>query len=400
MITMMSALLSLSGCGADLNITTSQPAASPVAEAGTGAAETAGQTANGAAEANAAGQAAANTAGTANAAADIQGITGVWNEADTLDSRTLTVNADGTYVLAYKGGGSQFGTVKAETTENPDGSPCVWYNFYENVGILWEGFQKSGDTQNDLYSGQDGAVHFVRAAASDSNAAGNTASEPAPDVNLLNGEWYYEEQDPQNGAVYNVEGYVTVEAGGTYCYQPKNGSDSRRGTIKVDYDEFGDGSRVPFFTFYENNGTFWIGTYCQQNASDTYYIGNGGTARLMRRTTMESPFDDYVGQWQCDRCTITIADQGAGYGVEIHWADSASEDNVWTYSCVGSEDGTGIECYGGGTLVHTVTAEDGTETQTVVYNDGTAVFKMKGGMIFWQDVKEQRGDQMGFQKIS
>ncbi|MBP5604993.1 MAG: hypothetical protein J6X60_05560 [Ruminiclostridium sp.] len=73
----------------------------------------------------------------------ITDITGVWNEADAIDSRTLTVNEDGTFKLEYKNGGSLSGTVKIEYMEFPDGSRTPWFNFYEEDGTMWEGFSRS-----------------------------------------------------------------------------------------------------------------------------------------------------------------------------------------------------------------------------------------------------------------
>ena len=231
-----------------------------------------------------------------------------------------------------------------------------------------------------------------------SKSAENTASSADTDITPLVGEWYHQEQNPQNGAVYDDTGVVTIAANSTYTYQPKDGSAPKKGTIKVDYDEYSNGDKVPFWAFYDNDGSFFIGIYCTKDTLNTYYIGNGGAERLDRKTENGNPFDEYIGTWQCDRCSIRIFEQGTGYGVEIHWADSASEDNVWTYSCDGSDDGTYMECNYGGTLTHIVTAEDGSEGRTVVYDDGTAKFNIKGGTLFWQDGKEDKAAQMGFQK--
>lgn len=126
---------------------------------------------------------------------------------------------------------------------------------------------------------------------------------------------------------------------------------------------------------------------------------NGGMARLLPKDQREDDFSDYIGIWQYDRCTIQIGEQGEGYLVTIHWADSASEDNVWSYQCSGMSDKMGLECTGGGTLTHIVTAEDGTETRTVVYSDGTAFFRQKDGRLFWSDGKENKGMEMDFEKI-
>lgn len=96
--------------------------------------------------------------------ADIYNIAGVWYEADVLDSRTLTINEDGSYTLAYRGGGAAYGTVKIEYEEHPDGSLTAWYNLYEDDGKLFAGFQKTDEfPQDNLYSGHDGEMHFERA---------------------------------------------------------------------------------------------------------------------------------------------------------------------------------------------------------------------------------------------
>ncbi|MBQ5339296.1 MAG: hypothetical protein IK134_01295 [Oscillospiraceae bacterium] len=251
-----------------------------------------------------------------------------------------------------------------------------------------------GQTTADAAQTTQASAETTQASAG--QTADNTNIEP------LIGEWYYQEQDSQNGALYNMAGFVTVKADSTYLYQPRNGAAPKKGTVKVDYDEYGNGDKVPFWAFYDNDGNFFIGIYCTQEHCDTFYVGNGGSERIVRKTENENPYDEYVGTWQCDRCSIRISDvseQGYSYDVEIHWADSASEDNVWTYSCFCSDDGTYIECTDGGTLTHIVTADDGTETRTVVYNDGAAKFNIKGGTLFWQDVKEDKGHQMGFVKL-
>ena len=221
-----------------------------------------------------------NTESVKASADDLKNIIGTWYEADVLDSRTLTVNSDGTYELAYRGGGSDYGVVKISKGEHPDGSADNWYDFYRSEDELWAGFPVTDEPQDDIYSGQDGAMHFIRASAVDNDS--------------------------------------------------------------------------------------------------------------------DDSLKEYIGTWQCDRCSISISDQ---YVAEVHWADSASEDNVWTYSCICSPDHTFIECNCGGTLVHVVTDETGSETRTEVYNDGTAKFSIRGGILFWQDGKEDRAQQMGFNKI-
>ena len=222
-----------------------------------------------------------------------------------------------------------------------------------------------------------------------------------PDVSVLTGEYRYQLRDEKPGEFFIDEGYVTVNADGTYIYQPKDGSLRQNGVVQLEYDEHPDGSRSPLFVFREKESNeVWNGTYdCEPDGKGAFYLGNGGMARLLPKDQHEDDFSDYIGIWQYDRCTIQIGEQGEGYLVTIHWADSASEDNVWSYQCSGMSDNMGLECTGGGTLTHIVTAEDGTETRTVVYSDGTAFFRQKGGRLFWSDGKENKGMEMGFEKI-
>lgn len=218
-------------------------------------------------------------------------------------------------------------------------------------------------------------------------------------VPAIVGEWRYQEQDLQAGDVYNDIGYITVNADGTYIYQPKDGSLRKSGTVSVVYVKHPDESETASYSFFED-GIFWIGTdSCEPNGKGAFYVGNAGMERLLPKDQREDDFSDYIGIWQYDRCTIQIGEQGEGYLVTVRWADSASEDNIWNYSCSGMSDNTGLECTGGGTLTHVVTAEDGTETRTAVYSDGTAFFRQKGGRLFWSDGKENKGMEMGFEKI-
>ena len=98
------------------------------------------------------------------AKAAIADIVGQWNEV-AIYPRVLTVKEDGSFTLADLMGDTETtGKVKLEQEEHPDGSTSDWYNFYDAEGAFWAGFARSDEAgaQNDLYSGQDGAMHFMR----------------------------------------------------------------------------------------------------------------------------------------------------------------------------------------------------------------------------------------------
>ena len=96
-------------------------------------------------------------------AADIKEIAGFWHEEGVLDARSLIISGNGNYELYSRGGGAAYGTVQVAWEQHPDGTYSPWYNFYDADGTLWMGCAKSNESpQHDLWSGQDGALHFAR----------------------------------------------------------------------------------------------------------------------------------------------------------------------------------------------------------------------------------------------
>ncbi|ORT99276.1 hypothetical protein D081_2005 [Anaerovibrio sp. JC8] len=219
----------------------------------------------------------------------IQGIIGTWSEGDVMDARTLKVNPDYTYELSYKGGGTSFGTIRVIAEEHPDGSYSPWFVFDENDGTNWTCFAKTdedGILQEELWSGQDGAFHFIRC--------------------------------------------------GTY-----------------DYKHFSE-SIAP---------------------------------------------KDYLGVWACGRCNIVIDKKGNAYVVDITWANSAAEHRYWTYSCRYDKDNAVIVCPGNGICNDCIVYENGKESDTNVYSDGSCVLILRNGVLKWVDRKDNAGADMEFLKV-
>ena len=87
-------------------------------------------------------------------------IAGTWIE-DGEAGGTLLINVDGTFEFTI---GDTFtkGTVKLEKEEYPDGTTSPRFSLYEDNGDFFLGFIVGEGTQpTELYSGQDGARHFV-----------------------------------------------------------------------------------------------------------------------------------------------------------------------------------------------------------------------------------------------
>lgn len=94
----------------------------------------------------------------------VAALEGTWINADNDSDKLEITKTDDLYVGNFKAG-SVTGTVKLEFTLNPDNSQAFWYTFYTDDGKFWNGFGVSGEIPlENLYSGQDGAIHYVRSA--------------------------------------------------------------------------------------------------------------------------------------------------------------------------------------------------------------------------------------------
>ena len=103
------------------------------------------------------------------------------------------------------------------------------------------------------------------------------------DIKNLVGQWTYQvATDNKTVDISSKDnGTITVKEDSTYTYTDLDGN-THSGTIKVDYEEYSNGDKVPYFSFHEGE-KFFIGCYCGQNFPDEYYIGNGGMERLVRK---------------------------------------------------------------------------------------------------------------------
>lgn len=68
-------------------------------------------------------------------------IIGMWFEAGEMFPRTLVVSENGDFQLDYRGGGSLYGTVSAETANGE-----TWFCFYDEEHELWGRFRKAADS--------------------------------------------------------------------------------------------------------------------------------------------------------------------------------------------------------------------------------------------------------------
>ncbi len=217
---------------------------------------------------------------------NLNDLVGTWYEADVLDSRTLIIDQSGNFTLEYRGGGALYGTIEVTTEVMPDDTETYWYTFFDQEGEVWEALAIPDEgIQDDLYFGQGGEPHFVKA------------------------------------------------------------------------DSDGESSEA-----------------------------------------VDAAVQEFLGLWQCDRCSITIDDGFSGIVAAISWANSADETVEWYYSCVYDES-TGTLVCNGDAIKQVVAEEDGESVGDVEYFNGSGSFAINDGILTWTDEEEDTGAGMEFEKV-
>ena len=204
---------------------------------------------------------------------DYMQIAGIWHEENVLDSRTLTVDGDGTYKLSYRGGGSEYGKIEIERQVlGVDDVVNIWYCFYKNDGTLWESFRltERENMSPALVSGFDDTASVFGLGDGDSSGEpGNTLAA----VKRFMGNW-------SCGRCYIS---ISNNGDGTYRAEVKWSSSAAEGsawTYICTYDAENDalvcngtGVNVHYLYTEEGQGT---NTEIYNNGSAMFYTDNNG----------------------------------------------------------------------------------------------------------------------------
>ena len=214
---------------------------------------------------------------------DYMQIAGVWYEENVLDTRALTIDGDGTYRLAYRGGGSEYGNIKIERQVlGADDVVNIWYCFYKNDGTLWESFRltERGNMSPALVSGFDSSSSVFGLA--DGDATGEPDATLAA-VKRFMGNWScgrcYISISSNGDGTYNADvKWSSSAAEGsawTYIctYDAENDALVCNGTgVNVDYVYTEDGQSS--YTENYNNGSAMFYTDNDANLLWHDYYGN------------------------------------------------------------------------------------------------------------------------------
>ena len=102
----------------------------------------------------------------------------------------------------------------------------------------------------------------------------------------------------------------------------------------------------------------------------------------------QNPVMDYVGVYECERCSITVeADGDTDAKISVHWGSSATEASTWTMSGYFDPDTMRINYSDG--VRKDIVIDNENDQETVVYENGLGRIQFLGdGKLEWQDEQE------------
>ena len=154
-------------------------------------------------------------------------------------------------------------------------------------------------------------------------------------------------------------------------------------------EELGPGTVIEVNTTYDNE---W------------YSISYPEQIGYLRRSDVEPTDDriaaeDFLGMWYCGRLWAQIEKAENGYHVYIKWSWSPADGIVYEYNCFFDEATSVLRCSDSGTAVY-YCADDAEPTEAdhvkYEYNDGSAIFEIKDGNLYWTDGKEEGSEPQMF----
>ena len=137
----------------------------------------------------------------------------------------------------------------------------------------------------------------VYAAETSAVSVTSEAAENIADISVLVGQWKYQTTSDMMNVTAGVtdNGMIDVKEDGTYTYTEINGN-VHHGKVKVEYEEYSNGDKVPFYVFYEGDKIF-IGCSINKNNPDIFIIGNGGMEQLL---SVNADTSAIAGTWTSD----------------------------------------------------------------------------------------------------
>lgn len=315
--------------------------------------------------------------------ADLSDISDEWEyqEIDRLTGEYVTAgnievmpNGDFTY-LAADGEERADGVVTKKYELLPDGTQKPYFAFYLLGGELWKACYCDQIDYNVFYAGNGGTCRFVRIIQYEEIDAFRDIAD----------EWEYQEKDASTGK-YTACGYISIDQDGYYTYVPVSG-DEKSGRIREEYRHTDDDFTDPYFVFYDYGQHKWLTFSMYQTDISVFEAEN---VRLVRYNEEPVTADDFIGEWNCYRLSLSIYKEDDHYIAWVNGADSASEYFSWKYRCVYDAEKHELVCDDNGiyTVISYPVDEDGNvgePVETEVSGDASASFSINGKALTWNE---------------
>lgn len=194
---------------------------------------------------------------------------------------------------------------------------------------------------------------------------------------------------------------LMIDSDGGYLLLYEVGA-TERGSVKIETENNQNQSKSePRFVFYSETGDLWAESTGNADYSSELLLESGGKDMRFERIdeNQKTSANDYLGMWQCGRCSITISEKGDAYQVNIVWGSSAVEQAEWEYICRYDNETETLICDGGATSADVVYNEKGKKKIDYYYKDGSGSFWARGDVLLWNDNKEGRGNDLIFVHI-
>ncbi|MGN0624306.1 MAG: hypothetical protein ACI4JA_10235 [Oscillospiraceae bacterium] len=164
------------------------------------------------------------------------------------------------------------------------------------------------------------------------------------------------------------------------------------------YLSFADGG-TGMLDFVTDSGVRYVLMSGEGGFADDGRGNDGGENSGDTDSDKQGAYELFVGDWYCGRAQLCISatDSGEFLG-EVIWGDSASSYVKWEYMLTFNSESKSMVCKEKATKTYFTTDENGKESASVLYKDGSGSFYAKDGVLTWEDNEENIGEDMEFER--
>lgn len=259
---------------------------------------------------------------------------------------------------------------------------------------------KTKSSEPESSATESATVSTTESAETTPEATGN--EQEKSDFSSIDGDWYID--GDINAA------HITINSSGEFTSYSAGGSVENTGYVKYETKESEDGANNWYVLYTDDGNTYFsfiddgseekLDFYVENDNSVHYVLtsGTGGLADDGRGEDELFVSENYIGTWNCERATLLISENDVGtYTGKITWADSAFAYVEWVYTLTYDTYSQSLICNDNATKTYYQYNDESTNpTVTALYTNGSGSFCLSNNAIIWNDMEENRGEDMKF----